>query len=216
MNDKRIPFHPIMSVVRSDGGWSNGRYNADAVIYTQGDASASVFYLKAGNVKVTVSSESGKDSVPAVLGPGDFFGENCLLGHPFRMATISAMTDCAVLMLSGAAMAKALQSQPHVSEVFIDHLLRRSIRSQEDLVDQMVNCSEKRLARLLLRLASFRDEDDFEPALANVSPEMLAGMVGTTRSRISFFMNKFRRLGLIGYGGDTRDLCIHASLRSVI
>ena len=172
-----------------------------------------VFYIQNGKVKVTVVSEQGKEAVVAVLGPDEFCGEGCLTGQPRRMATATAMTECEIMRLEKAAIVRVLHDEPAFSEMFVAHLLARTIRVEEDLVDQLFNSSEKRLARALLLLANFGKEGRPEPIIAKVSQETLAEMIGTTRSRVSFFMNKFRKLGLIDYNGHIE---VHSSLLNVV
>jgi CRP/FNR family cyclic AMP-dependent transcriptional regulator len=173
-----------------------------------------VFYIQKGKVKITVVSDRGKEAVIAILGPDEFCGEGCLAGQPRRMATVAAMTDGTIMRLEKTSIIHVLQQEPGFSEIFISHLLARTIRVEEDLVDQLFNSSEKRLARLLLLLANFGKEGRPEPIIAELSQETLADMIGTTRSRVSFFMNKFRRLGFIDYNG--RGLEVHSSLLNVV
>jgi CRP/FNR family cyclic AMP-dependent transcriptional regulator len=183
------------------------------IVYAQGDPADSVFYVHDGKVKVTVLSEQGKEAVVAILGPEEFFGQGCLPGQPRRMATVSAMTECEIMRLEKQAIMRVLRDEPAFSERFVSHLLARTIRVEEDLIDQLFNSSEKRLARALLLLANFGKEGRPEPIIANVSQETLAEMVGTTRSRVNFFMNKFRQLGFIEYNGTLK---VHSSLLSVV
>ena len=182
-------------------------------IFSQGDRADAVFFVQRGKVKLTVLSRQGKQAVVALLGPGDFFGEGCLAGQPLRMATATALTESSVLRLPKQAMIRALHRDAVFSEVFTTYLLSRNIRMEEDLVDQLFNSSEKRLARILLLLANFGKEGRPEPVVPKISQETLAEMVGTTRSRISFFMNKFRKLGFIEYNGGLK---VHSSLLNVI
>jgi CRP/FNR family transcriptional regulator, cyclic AMP receptor protein len=172
-----------------------------------------VFYIQKGQVKVTVISEQGKEAVVAVLGPDEFCGEGCLTGQPRRMAAATAMTECEIMRLDKAAIIRVLHEEPAFSEMFVSHLLARTIRVEADLVDQLFNSSEKRLARALLLLANFGKEGRPEPIVAKISQGTLAEMIGTTRARVSFFMNKFRKLGLIDYNGH---LEIHSSLLNVV
>ena len=178
-----------------------------------GYSADAVFYILKGKVKVTVLSEQGKEAVVAVLGPDEFCGEGCLNGQPVRLATATAMTECEIMRLEKAAMIRVLHEEPAFSEMFVSHLLARTIRVEADLVDQLFNSSEKRLARALLLLANFGKDGRPEPIIATVSQETLAEMIGTTRSRVSFFMNKFRKLGLIDYNGQIE---IHTSLLNVV
>jgi CRP/FNR family transcriptional regulator, cyclic AMP receptor protein len=182
-------------------------------IFSQGDAADSVFYILKGKVKITVISEHGKEAVVAILGKDDFCGEGCLAGQPRRMATAAAMEDCEIMRLEKGAFIRALHDELPFSEMFVAHLLARTIRVEEDLVDQLFNSSEKRLARALLLLANFGKESRPEPIIAKVSQETLADMIGTTRSRVSFFMNKFRKLGFISYNGRIE---VHSSLLGVV
>jgi CRP/FNR family cyclic AMP-dependent transcriptional regulator len=183
------------------------------VLYSQGDAAESVLYLQKGGVKLSVVSEVGKEAVIAILGPGDFFGEGCLAGQSVRMGTATAITPCTVLVIDKNEMFKVLHEQHDLSDRFITFMLARNIRIEEDLVDQLFNSSEKRLARTLLLLARYGNEDKLHGVLPNVSQEMLAEMIGTTRPRVNFFMNKFRKLGFIKYNGG---LQINTSLLSVV
>ncbi len=188
-------------------------YSKKRVVFTQGDAADSVFYIQKGKVKIFVISQRGKEAVVAILGPGDFCGEGCLAGQKRRVATAVAMTDCDVMQIEKAVMLRVLHQEQAFSELFLAHLLVRTIRVEEDLVDQLFNSSEKRLARALLLLANYGKEGKPETIIAKVSQETLAEMIGTTRSRVSFFMNKFRKLGFISYDGK---LEIHSSLLSVV
>lgn len=189
------------------------------VLFSQGDATDAVFYIQAGKVKVTVVSEHGKEAVVAILERGAFVGESCLVGQTVRPATATTLEDSRILRIEKAAMLRMLQEQPRFAEAFMSYLLTHSIRVQEDLVDQLFNSSEKRLARALLLLAHFGKEGKPETVIAKISQETLAEMVGTTRSRVSFFMNKFRKLGFIDYKGGSRrndGLHVHSSLLNVV
>src|ERR1700688_3793426 len=188
-------------------------YRRSQKIYSQGDPATSVMYIQEGGVKLTVVNEVGKEAVVAILGPGDFFGEGCLAGQPVRMETATAVTSTTVLVVEKSEMFKVLHTEHGLSDVFIKFMLARNIRIEEDLVDQLFNSSEKRLARTLLLLARYGKEDQAHGVLPKMSQEMLAEMVGTTRSRVNFFMNKFRKLGFIKYNGG---LQINTSLLSVI
>ncbi len=183
------------------------------VIFAQGDAATSVFYIKKGKVKVAVLSKHGKEAVVAILGTDEFLGEGCLIGQPKRLATATAMTDCETMRGEKAELLQVLQDEPTFSKMFLSHILARSARVEEDLVDQLFNSTEKRLARGLLLLANFGKEGRPEPINAKISQETLAEMIGTTRSRVSHFMNKFRDMGFIDYNGH---LEIHSSLLSVV
>jgi CRP/FNR family transcriptional regulator, cyclic AMP receptor protein len=183
------------------------------IVYTQGDAAKSVLYLQEGGVKLSVVSEVGKEAVVAILGPGDFFGEGCLAGQSIRMGTATSITPSTVLVIEKTEMFKVLHEQHTLSDRFITFMLARNIRIEEDLIDQLFNSSEKRLARTLLLLARYGKEDQPHGLVPKVSQETLAEMVGTTRSRVNFFMNKFRKLGFIKYNGG---LQINTSLLSVV
>jgi CRP/FNR family transcriptional regulator, cyclic AMP receptor protein len=210
---QNMSFDPKSFLAKVGEGRSISKYGKDQVVFTQGDSADSVFYIQKGKVKVTVVSEQGKEAVVAVLGPDDFFGEGCLAGQPRRMATVSTMADGLFMRLEKAAIVRVIHDEPAFSEMFIAHLLARTIRVEEDLVDQLFNSSEKRLARVLLLLANFGKEGRPQPVIAKISQETLAEMVGTTRSRVSFFMNKFRKLGFIQYNGS---LEVHSSLLNVV
>jgi CRP-like cAMP-binding protein len=209
----KLPFDPKAFLSKVGRGRTIAKYRASQVVFSQGDAADSVFFIEGGKVKVTVVSEQGKEAVVAVLGTGEFCGEGCLAGQPRRMATATAMTECQIMRLEKAAVVRVLHEEPAFSEMFVAHLLARNIRVEEDLVDQLFNSSEKRLARALLLLANFGKEGRPEPIIAKISQETLAEMIGTTRSRVSFFMNKFRQLGFIEYNGG---LAVHSSLLSVV
>ena len=190
-------------------------YGANRTIFWQGDPADSVFHLRRGKVKLSVTSQQGKEAIVALLGAGEFFGEGCLAGQPLRIATATAMTDCTLARIEKALMARTLHDQHDFSELFVMHLLSRNIRYEADLVDQLFNSSEKRLARMLLLLANFGKESRTETVVPRVSQENLAQMVGTTRSRVSHFMNKFRELGFIDYS-DSGGLTVHSGLLSVV
>jgi CRP/FNR family transcriptional regulator, cyclic AMP receptor protein len=211
---RRLPFDPKSFLAKVGEGRSISKYRKDQVVFSQGDLAEAVFYIQKGKVKVTVVSDQGKEAVVALLGAAEFCGEGCLAGQPRRMATVTAMTDCTIMRLDKTRIIRVLHDEPGFSEVFISHLLARTIRVQEDLVDQLFNSSEKRLARLLLLLANFGKEGRPEPIIAKISQETLAEMIGTTRSRVSFFMNKFRRLGFVDYNGS--GLEVHSSLLNVV
>jgi CRP/FNR family cyclic AMP-dependent transcriptional regulator len=183
------------------------------VVYSQGDAAESVMYIQQGGVKLTVVNEVGQEAIVAIMRPGDFFGEGCLAGQPVRIGTASATTPCTVLVIEKAQMLEVLHEQHAFSDRFINFMLARNIRIEEDLIDQLFNSSEKRLARTLLLLARYGKEDQPHGVLHKVSQETLAEMVGTTRSRVNFFMNKFRKLGFIKYNGS---LQVNTSLLSVV
>jgi len=207
------PFDPKAFLSKITEGHTVSSYRKDEIVYAQGQPADSVFYIHKGKAKITVLSEQGKEAVVALLGVGDFFGEGCLAAQPRRMATASAMTDCTIARIARADVVRVIHEQPAFSELFISHLLARNIRVEEDLVDQLFNSSEKRLARVLLLLANFGKENKPEPVIARISQETLAEMIGTTRSRVSFFMNKFRKLGFITYNGHIE---VHSSLLNVV
>jgi len=190
-------------------------YGASRKIYREGDAADSVFLLRDGKVKLAVTSKQGKEAIIAILDSSDFFGEGCLAGQPLRMATATALTDCSLSRLDKAPMIRLLHEKHEISEMFVTHLLSRNIRYEADLVDQLFNSSEKRLARMLLLLSHFGKDSRAEPVLPGISQENLAEMVGTTRSRVSHFMNKFRDLGFIDYGGEG-GLTVNSGLLSVV
>jgi CRP/FNR family cyclic AMP-dependent transcriptional regulator len=210
---RKADFDPHAFLARTGAGRVVAKYPKGKVLFKQGDAADSVFFIQGGKVKLTVVSTQGKEAVVAILGPDAFCGEGCLTGQPLRIATAAAMTDCDLMRLDKGAVIRVLHEEPAFSEMFVAYLLTRALRVEEDLVDQLFNSSEKRLARALLMLANFGKEGRPEPIIANVSQEMLAEMIGTTRSRVSFFMNKFRRLGFISYNGH---LEIHSSLLGVV
>jgi CRP/FNR family cyclic AMP-dependent transcriptional regulator len=189
------------------------KFGENQVVFAQGDAADTVFYIQKGRIKVLVVSEQGKEAVVGILEPGQFFGEGCLNGHPLRISTTTAMEECLITSITKSAMQAALHSEPKFSELFMAYLLSRNSRIEEDLIDQLFNSSEKRLARLLLLLANFGKEGTPQPIVAHVSQETLAEMIGTTRSRVSFFMNKFRKLGLISYNGTIE---VHSSLLNAV
>jgi CRP/FNR family cyclic AMP-dependent transcriptional regulator len=206
-------FDPETFLTRVVKGKTQADYRKNQKVFSQGDPAESVFYVQQGRVKLTVISKDGKEAVIAILGPGDFFGEGCLAGQLHRMSTATALSESSIIRLEKAGVIRALHDDPAFSELFLHHLLTRNIRIEEDLVDQLFNSSEKRLARVLLLLANFGKDGKPEPVLPKMSQETLAEIVGTTRSRISFFMNKFRKLGFIEYNGK---LEVHSSLLSVI
>jgi len=191
------------------------QYGRDEVIFTQGDASEHVLYVQSGGVKLSVVSKTGKEAVVAMLGPGDFFGEGCLAGQPVRMGSATAMTPSAILRVEKAQMVRLLHRQHEMSDRFIAHMLTRNIRIEEDLIDQLFNSSEKRLARTLLLLARYGKEDKPIRTVPRVSQETLAEIVGTTRSRVNFFLNKFKKLGFIEYDGE-RPIKVNKSLLTVV
>ncbi len=215
----RTPFNLDKFLEKIDKGIRSLSSPKDGILFSQGDTADAVFYIQAGKVKVTVLSEHGKEAVVAILERGAFVGESCLVGQLIRTATASTLEDTRILRLEKTAMLRLLQEQPEFASAFMSYVLKHSIRVQEDLVDQLFNSSEKRLARALLLLAHFGKEGKPETVIAKISQETLAEMVGTTRSRVSFFMNKFRKLGFIDYQGGLRrngGLHVHSSLLTVV
>ena len=198
---KNVAFDPSVFLAHAGAGRKNLKFAAGDVIYAQGDQADAIYFIQRGKVKITVTAENGKEAVLSILGVGDFFGEASLRGDTPRSATKTAITDCAVLRIEKAAMLAELHGDTAFADLFMQHLLRRNSRAEEDLVDQLFNSSEKRLARTLLLLANFGQNGKPEPILAKISQETLAEMIGTTRSHVSFFMNKFRRLGYVDYNG---------------
>jgi CRP-like cAMP-binding protein len=213
MANATLPFDPADFLARIGGGRSIAEYRKNQKVFAQGEAADAVFYIQKGKVKITVLSEHGKEAVIAILGKDEFCGEGCLAGQPLRMSTAVAMDECEIMRLEKRAIVRTLHDEPAFSEMFVAHLLARTIRVEEDLIDQLFNSSEKRLARALLLLANFGKEGRPEPIIAKVSQETLADMIGTTRSRVSFFMNRFRKLGFISYNGTME---VHSSLLSVV
>jgi len=207
------PFDPKVFLSKVNGERTIVEYRKNQIVYRQGDPADAVFYMQAGKAKVTVVSEQGKEAVVAVLGAGDFFGEGCLAGQLLRLATVATLSECAITRMPKTEIVNIIHTEPAFAELFISHLLTRNSRVEADLVDQLFNSSEKRLARTLLLLANFGKAGGPEPVLAKISQETLAEMVGTTRSRVSFFMNKFRKLGLIEYNGQIE---VHRSLLNLV
>jgi CRP/FNR family transcriptional regulator, cyclic AMP receptor protein len=210
---KKRPFNVNKFLATVDGGRSMSNFGKNQAIFSQGEAADSVFYIREGKVKVTVRSDQGKEAVVAIHGNGDFFGEGCLNGQPVRLASAVAMADSAIMRFTKAAIVRVLHEQPKFAETFMSYLLARNARVEEDLVDQLFNSSEKRLARALLLMANFGKEESPEPIIAKVSQATLAEMVGTTRARVNTFMNKFRKLGFVEYNGDMK---VHPSLLNVV
>ena len=206
-------FDPEAFLARAGLGRKILNLKESETAYTQGDPTDAIFYVQKGQLRVTVTSANGKEATLALVGVGEFLGENCMISpHPIRLATATAMTDCALLKISKEEMVRALHQDPAFSNVFVSFLLVRNARIQADLVDQLFNSSEKRLARILLLLAQFGKESKPETVVPKVSQEVLAEMIGTTRSRVSFFMNRFRKLGFIEYNGEIR---VHNSLLNI-
>jgi CRP/FNR family cyclic AMP-dependent transcriptional regulator len=210
---KNPTFDSKMFLATIDGGRTISSYAKNAIIFSQGDRADAVFYIQRGKVKIVVTSEQGKEAVVGILGVDEFLGEGCLIGQPLRLATATAMTESTVMRVEKAEMIRVLHEEAGFGEMFTAHLLTRKSRVEEDLVDQLFNSSEKRLARTLLLLANFGKEGRPEPITTKISQEMLAEIIGTTRPRVNFFMNKFRKLGFIEYNGD---LAVHSSLLSVV
>ncbi|HLL28472.1 MAG TPA: Crp/Fnr family transcriptional regulator [Xanthobacteraceae bacterium] len=210
---QRLSFDPKVFLSKVGGGKTISDYRKNQIVYSQGAPADSVFYIQTGKVKITVLSEQGREAVVALLGTGDFFGEGCLAGQALRLATVRTMTACVIARMAKTSITRLIHREPAFAELFISHLLARNARVEADLVDQLFNSSEKRLARILLLMANFGKEGRPEPAIAKISQETLAEMIGTTRSRVSFFMNKFRQLGLIDYNGKIE---VNASLLNVV
>ena len=208
-----LPFDPQTFLATVSRGRTVTSYARGAVVFRQSSPADAVFYIQKGKVKIAVASKQGKEAVIAVLGPGDFFGEGCLIGQPLRLGTAKAMSACEIMRVGKVEMIRVLHDEQTFGELFIAHLLLRNSRVEEDLVDQLFNSSEKRLARTLLLLANFGKEGGPQPITAPISQETLAKIIGTTRSRVSHFMNKFRKLGFINYNGH---LEVHSSLLTVV
>jgi CRP/FNR family cyclic AMP-dependent transcriptional regulator len=206
-------FDPKAFLATVNHGRTVHDYRKEDVVFLQASPADAVFYIHKGKIKIVVASKQGREAVVAILGPGEFFGEGCLIGQPLRLATARAMTDSEVMRVGKAEMVRVLHAEPAFAELFTAHLLTRNSRAEEDLVDQLFNSSEKRLARTLLMLASFGKEGGPQPITTPISQETLAEIIGTTRPRVSHFMNKFRRLGFINYNGH---LEVHSSLLSVV
>jgi CRP/FNR family cyclic AMP-dependent transcriptional regulator len=210
---KKTAFDAKVFLATVNHGRILSNYQKDDVIFAQAAPANAVFYIQSGKVKIVVTSEQGKEAVVGILGAGEFFGEGCLIAQPVRLAGARALTECTAMRVEKAEMIRALHAEPKLAELFMSHLLTRNSRVEEDLVDQLFNSSEKRLARVLLLLANFGKEGRPEPIATKISQETLAEMIGTTRPRVSFFMNRFRRMGFIAYNGD---LQVHSSLLSVV
>ncbi len=210
---RKPPFDPQKFLANVGEGKTILRFLKNQMVFSQGEVADAVFYIQQGNIKLIVVSEQGKEAVVAILGPGHFFGEGCLNGHPLRIATARAVDQCVVTRLEKTTMLATVHNEAEFSELFMSYLLTRNSRIEEDLIDQLFNSSEKRLARLLLLLANFGKEGKPEPIVGKFSQEMLADMIGTTRSRVSKFMNKFRELGFISYNGTIE---VHSALLSVL
>ena len=210
---KESSFDPDAFLSETSGGRTVSQYAPNQFIFHQGDAADSVYYIRAGSAKLTVTSEDGKEAVVAVLKSGDFIGEGCANGETVRLVTATALTECSIFQITKAEITRVIHDEPAFAEFFISHILVRKSQIQADLVDQLFNSSERRLARALLILANFGEESEAQPVLAKISQETLAEMIGTTRARVNFFMNKFRRLGLIDYNGQIE---VHRSLLNMV
>ena len=206
-------FDPLAFLAKVGTGKTISVYRKDQIIFSQGEVADTIFYLQKGGVKIVVLSDQGKEAVVGILEPGQFFGEGCMNGHSLRIATSTATEESLITSISKSAMIAVLHDEPKFSELFVAYLLTRNSRVEDDLIDQLFNSSEKRLARLLLLLAKFGKEGSPTPISPNISQETLAEMIGTTRSRVSFFMNKFRKLGLISYNGKIE---VHNSLLDAV
>jgi CRP/FNR family transcriptional regulator, cyclic AMP receptor protein len=211
--DSKSSFDAKAFLAKVGNGRSIAEYAKGQIVFSQGDPADAIFYVQTGKTKVTVLSEQGKEAVIAMPGADEFFGEGCLAGQVRRIATVSATTESSIMRLEKAAVVRTLHDEPDFAEMFMAHILRRTIRVEADLVDHLFNSSEKRLARLLLLMANYGKDMKPEPIIAKVSQEVMAEMIGTTRSRVSFFMNKFRDLGFIDYNGTIE---VHSSLLNVI
>jgi CRP-like cAMP-binding protein len=210
---ERSHFDPKSFLAKVGDGRTMADYHKNQTVFSQGDPADAVFYVQQGKAKLTVVSKHGKEAVVSILGPADFFGEACLAGQKIRTATATALTECTIVRLEKHAATRVIHDEPEFSELFLAYVLSRNIRIEEDLVDQLFNSSEKRLARILLLLANFGKEGKPEKAIPKMSQETLAEIVGTTRPRVNFFMNKFRKLGFIDYNGG---LHVHSSLLNVV
>lgn len=210
---KKRGFNPAAFLKTAAKGRAVSTHRKKHAIFSQGEAANSVHYIQSGKVKITVISKEGKEAVLAILGVDEFFGEGCLIGQPKRLTTAVAMTECVTMEVEKTEILRVLKDEAAFSQMFVSHILKRNARIEEDLVDQLFNSTEKRLARVLLLLANFGKEGRPEPVVAKISQETLAEMIGTTRSRVSHFMNKFRQMGFISYNGH---LEVHSSLLSVV
>jgi CRP/FNR family transcriptional regulator, cyclic AMP receptor protein len=209
----KAAFDPKVFLAKVGKGRTLADYKKNQKVFLQGDPADAIFYIQSGKVKLTVVSKQGKEAVLAILGSDDFFGEGCLAGQPLRMANAAALSECSIMRLDKSGVVQVLHDEPAFSELFLRYLLSRNIRIEEDLVDHLFNSSEKRLARVLLMMANFGKEGKVEPVIPKISQETLAEIVGTTRSRVSFFMNRFRKLGFIEYNGR---LEVHSSLLNIV
>jgi CRP/FNR family cyclic AMP-dependent transcriptional regulator len=210
----KLPFDPKTFLAKANGHKRIIKYQNKDRVFVQGDPADAIFFIQEGKIKLSVISKHGKEAVIAILGVGHFFGEGCLAGQPLCIATATALSECSIMKLDKAEVIRVLHEEPSFSELFIAHLLLRNIKIEEDLIDQLFNSSEKRLARVLLLLANFGKQGEPKLVIPKVSQETLAEIVGTTRSRVSFFMNRFRALGFIDYSGTSLE--VHSSLLTVI
>jgi CRP/FNR family transcriptional regulator, cyclic AMP receptor protein len=211
--NKEHTLIPESMFARIEGGNSELKYKENQIVYSQGEPANFVFYVRTGKVKMSVVSEAGKEAVVAILQPGQLCGEDSFTGHKLRTATVTALTECAFARKSKASIIRALHDNAEFSKLFTTYLVERNIRMQEDLVDQLLNSTEKRLARLLLILANYGKEDRPDPIVPKITQETLAEMIGTSRTHVNFFMNKFRQLGFIEYNGDIK---VHRSLLNML
>jgi len=207
------PSSAASFLAQPGNGHTVTKYRKDQIVFSQGDPADAVYYVQKGKLKVTVVSDRGKEAVAALVSPGEFFGEACMAGQLKRLVTVSAMTDAVVVRIGKLEMGNLIRERPGFSQIFTTHILNRTIRVEADLIDQLFNSSERRLARLLLLLANYGNEGKPEPIIAKISQETLAEMIGTTRSRVSFFMNRFRKLGFISYNGHIE---VHKSLLNLV
>jgi len=212
-NRKKEIFDPGAYLAMPGNARTISKYRKNKIVFSQGDAADAVYYIQKGKIKITVVSDRGKEAVVCILGPDEFFGEGCVAGQAARISTAATITEAVIARIDRAEIVRLLKEQPAFSELFVDHILTRSMRIEADLVDQLFNSSERRLARLLLLLANYGQDGVPVPILAKISQETLAEMIGTTRSRVSYFMNKFRKLGLISYNGHIE---VHKSLLNVV
>jgi CRP/FNR family transcriptional regulator, cyclic AMP receptor protein len=213
VNTNRTSFDVLSFLTKSLGREALSKYQVDQILFSQGDPADSVFYIHKGKVKVAVTSERGKEAIVAIRGPDEFCGEGCLTGEPLRLASTVAMAACEIMRLEKATVLRFIHDKAEFNEYFLHHLLTRTARVEADLVDQLFNSSEQRLARALLLLANVGNNDVPEAISVNVNQETLAEMIGTTRSRVNFFLNKFRKLGFIDYNGHIR---VHKSLLNIV
>jgi len=209
----RSSFNPKSVLAEAGNGRSITKYRKNQIVFSQGKLADAVFYVQKGKVRVSVVSDRGKEAIISILGPDEFFGEGCISGQALRIATVDTVTEAVVVRIEKEEMVRLLHEKGTFSEMFMTHLLKRTMRVEADLIDQLFNSSERRLARLLLILANYGNEGKAEPILSKISQETLAEMIGTTRSRVSFFMNRFRKLGLINYNGHIE---VHKSLLNLV